>query len=223
MTATPVERQAARDWLLNNADPDTADLLDAIRAIYGDGIVTGAGTAAEATGTPVLASLKDLLPDSDPADIDWAKFWDDWTPGSPAAAALLDDGGFETLLDQAGITVKSIADTMLSQVGTALADGVRSGDSVTTIAKSITGMLSDPSRAQLIANTEVNRAVSTASIQTYTAAGLAQWELLTSPEACDECADIEDNNPHDLGDTDDMPPVHPSCRCAVSPVSPDGA
>lgn len=219
MTATPVERQAARAWLLNNADPDTTDLLDAIRTIYGDGIVTGAGTAAEATGTPVLASLKDLLPDSDPADIDWAKFWDDWTPGNPDAAALLDDGGFETLLDQAGITVKSIADTMLNQVGTALADGVRSGDSVTTIAKSITGMLSDPSRAQLIAHTETARAVGASTMKTYADNGIAKYEILTSPDACDECADLADSGPFDVSDDQAVVPIHPSCECTNSPIT----
>ena len=220
MTATPVERQAARDYLLNNTDPDINDLLDAIRAIYADGIVTGTGTAAEATGTPVTATLRDLLPDSTQGDVDWGKFWDAWTPGDPKAAALLTDGGWSDLLAQADITVKGITDTVLSQMGTALADGVAAGDSVATITASLAQVMGDQaSRAELVARTETDRAVSAASIKTYLDAGLGQYEILVSPDACDECADLEDGNPYDLDDDSAVPPIHPACRCSCAPIT----
>lgn len=218
-TASPVERQAARDYLLNNADPNTTDLLDAIRAIYSDGILTGAGTAAEASGAPVTGGLANLLPDSAAGDVDWTAFWDEWQPGQSAAADLVSNGGFEQLLAQAEITIKGVSDSVLSQMGTALADGLANGDSVQTIAQALAGVMDDPSRALQISVTETDRAVSAASIQSYTDAGLAQYEILVSPDACDECSDLEDGNPYDIADDEAVPPIHPSCRCSVSPVT----
>jgi Papain fold toxin 1, glutamine deamidase len=66
----------------------------------------------------------------------------------------------------------------------------------------------------MIAIPETNRAYNAASIDTYQAAGLTEWEWVAYDEACDECSSQEGN--HSIGDP--YPPEHPNCRCGVSPV-----
>lgn len=40
-------------------------------------------------------------------------------------------------------------------------------------------------------------------------------DLVTEPDACEECLAEEDNNPHELGW---IPDIHPNCRCGLAPV-----
>jgi SPP1 gp7 family putative phage head morphogenesis protein len=217
-TASPEDHQAARQFLTDNTDPDLTALLAALQAIYGDGITVGTSSAAEQTGTVVTGSLIDPLPatGSTPATtLDWAA----WQPGNAAAQAILTDGTWTELLDQAGIVIKGISQSVLDQMGTALADGVAAGDSVDTITKTLTDVLEDPNRAYMIALTETNRAVTAASMRTYQQNGVPRWELLTSPDACDICVAIADGGPYDVGDGD-PPPEHPRCECSCSPVTP---
>jgi SPP1 gp7 family putative phage head morphogenesis protein len=218
VTASPADHQAARQFLTDNTDPDLTALLAALQAIYGDGITVGTSSAAEQTGTVVTGSLIDPLPatGSTPATtLDWAA----WQPGNAAAQAILTDGTWTELLDQAGIVIKGISQSVLDQMGTALADGVAAGDSVDTITKTLTDVLEDPNRAYMIALTETNRAVTAASMRTYQQNGVPRWELLTSPDACDICVAIADGGPYDVGDGD-PPPEHPRCECSCSPVTP---
>jgi SPP1 gp7 family putative phage head morphogenesis protein len=213
-TASPADHQAARQFLTDNTDPDLTALLAALQAIYGDGITVGTSSAAEQTGTVVTGSLIDPLPATG-STVDWAA----WQPGNAAAQAILTDGTWTELLDQAGIVIKGISQSVLDQMGTALADGVAAGDSVDTITKTLTDVLEDPNRAYMIALTETNRAVTAASMRTYQQNGVPRWELLTSPDACDICVAIADGGPYDVGDGD-PPPEHPRCECSCSPVTP---
>ena len=38
---------------------------------------------------------------------------------------------------------------------------------------------------------------------------------------CDDCLEIEDNNPHDVFEAQSLLPMHPNCRCAFAPVVTD--
>lgn len=205
---------AARAFIQANVEPDTAALEDAIAQLVADAYASGSLALAQQQGVdplPIVATAYG------PASL--ASYWDSWTPGSADAAALLDDGGLADLLAQAGITIQDIAGTTLDRLGTLLANGAAAGDSVETISRSLMDLLDDPVRAMTIANTEVARAVSTASLDTYAENGIEQWDWVLSPGACDECEDMESDNPHDL--SDDHPPLHPNCRCAAAPVLPE--
>jgi hypothetical protein len=219
MTASTEERQAARAWLSDHANLSLDELLAAIQEIYGDGALLGMGTAAESIGVTVTGAVADLLPGAASSPIDWPAVWDAWTPGNADAAALLNSGGLADLLDSADVTVRGIADSMLDRLGNLLADGAASGESVDAIAGSMGDLIDDPDRAYMIADTELNRAVSQASLDTYGANDIAKWEWLTSPDACTDCEDLASTGPFDVDGDQPPPPAHPLCRCSVSPVT----
>ena len=215
--ATPAQKndvlQEAQDYV-GNLQPDPAALIGTVEALYGAGYLIGVKEAlslVRSAGAPL--SMTEFSAKADA--LDWAQ----WTPGDQGAAAELaglDGGaGLQTLLDSAGVTIKSIQETRLDQLASVLADGARSGDSVDAIAGKISGFLDDSSRAELIANTELNRAVTASTFDTYQQNGIEQWDLLVF-NPCPECEDVEAANPHDLGD--EGPPIHPGCRCAAAPV-----
>lgn len=218
MAATPEQRQAARGWLTATADPDLTALLTALQDIYADGALTGTAAATETLKLPVTASLSSLLPDAS-ADLDWDRFWSEWKPGDRDTGELLRGGGFTGLLDDADIRIKGITDSLLDRMGTVLADGLADGKSIDQIAADMHGIVTDPQRAWLIADTEVNRAVSTATLTTYADHEVAEWDLLVSPGACPVCVAAAAANPHPVTDTE-IPPLHPRCRCALAPVTP---
>src|SRR5581483_953872 len=102
--------------------------------------------------------------------------WSGWEPGDPDAARLalgdLGDGaGLARLLDEAGVTISSIADTRIAELGKVLADALENGDSPDTLARALRAVLDDPRWADLVAVTEINRATSAATLATYTAMG----------------------------------------------------
>lgn len=183
-----------------NLGPLTEAVIAALRDAYG-------------AGGPVALQQLGLEPPD--GTVDWDAFWSDWQPGNPAAAGLLADGGLAELLDGVGVRVKSIADTTLDRLGNLLADGAKTGDSVETIGRTLRDFVGDRQRALMIATTEINRAVTAASIVQYAAANVAQFDWLTSPGACPICAAAAAANPHQL--SDDSPPGHPWCRCSASP------
>jgi SPP1 gp7 family putative phage head morphogenesis protein len=71
-----------------------------------------------------------------------------------------------------------------------------------------------------VAVTETARAMTQASLDAYQANGVDQWNWILSDGACPVCEAQRDDNPHELNDT--APPIHPNCRCAVSPIVPGG-
>lgn len=76
-------------------------------------------------------------------------------------------------------------------------------------------------RAEMIARTEHARAVNTGTMQAYTNQGVTEVNILTVGEAngaCDDCLDLEDNNPYPLEEAMNFLPAHPNCRCSYTPV-----
>lgn len=209
--ASPEENQKARDYLHRHVKPNTKDIEASVYNALADAYVAGKFVSADSllesitTGTLDGESIED--------------YWNTWAPGNVEASDLLKDKGFQALLRAAGISVKGISDTTLDQMGTLLAEGADRGDSIDTIAGSLLDLIDNPDRAYLIANTEINRAVSDSSLDTFREMGLTQWEWLVSDGACPECQEMADSGPIDLSDDADQPPLHPGCRCAVSPLS----
>lgn len=208
---TASDPDTARAFLRARIEPSTAALESALGDTRADAYASGSLALAQQPGVtaPLAAVAKVYGPD-------WSAAWDAWKPGNADAAALLDEGGFARLLDDAGVTVKDIADTTLDRMGTLLAQGAASGQSVDAIARSLYDLVDNPDRAYMIANTELARATSAASLDTYQANGVEQWNWLLSPDACPDCQDEQDANPHSLDD--DPPPLHPNCRCSSSPL-----
>jgi SPP1 gp7 family putative phage head morphogenesis protein len=210
---------AAGTWVQRERDALVAALTDVLQGVYTDGYVIGATSARAVVdvleaGRPLAEAVADV---------------GEWSPGATEAAQLLlgalhDGSGLRTLLNNSAVTIKSVADTKLNELGKLLADGAARGDSADTIASSIRDLLSNQSRALMIATTELNRAVSTASVQSYTLAGRTEieWATALDDRVCPICDRNEEHGPVRIGDPfpsgDLHPPGHPWCRCAALPV-----
>jgi SPP1 gp7 family putative phage head morphogenesis protein len=184
--------------------------------VYVDGYAIGTASAtavvdAAETGLPLAQAAADVA---------------DWAPGNYEAAMLLigrdaDGSGLRDLLDQAGVTVKSIADNRLNDLGRLLAVGAARGDSADTIASDIRGLLTAPWRAHQIAATELARAVSAAAVDGYKQRGYTQtqWASAEDERVCPEICELNEDagavrigHPFPSGAL--APPGHPECRCA---------
>jgi|SRR5579859_1595978 len=206
-------KKAARAFVMS-LKPDSADLQASLEALYGAGHVIGAAEAKEfLVRGGVEPTVREL--DAQVATIDWSK----WTPGTREATAELADleGSqcLQTLLDGTGRQVSSLQDTQVGEIASILADAADDGATVDDLAAEIGAYFDDPNRAELIATTELNRAVTACTLDTYGANDIDEFSVLVY-DPCPICGDQEANNPHLLNE--DSPPFHPRCRCAVTPV-----
>jgi 8-oxo-dGTP pyrophosphatase MutT (NUDIX family) len=84
-----------------------------------------------------------------------------------------------------------------------------------------TGLGNNSARSELIARTEVGRAIASAAIQCYRDHGVTHKHLLTSPGACDMCKDAAEDGdipldaPFSAGGVTGQ--VHPGDRCVPGP------
>ncbi|MGR3875802.1 phage portal protein (plasmid) [Streptomyces graminifolii] len=202
----------AQKWLEKNAPDLAAALESTLHGVYTDGYLIGALSAEAAITAGGVA-------------IDWGN----WTPGDTKAAQLLlgprgDGAGLEILLRDSGVTIRSIAANRVKALGMMLADGALRGDSPERIASDIEGLLSNVSRAEMIATTELARAVSQASLRSYIANDIEfmEWVSAGDGRVCNLCADNVEGGPRRPGtffpNGQTSPPGHPWCRCALVPV-----
>lgn len=152
--------------------------------------------------------------------------WGVWTPGRSGAARRLlsEDGqsqGLDLLLGQADVVIKSIARNRLIELARVLAEGVDSGAGTEAVTRDVRALLADPTHAQMVAQTELQRAQTAASIDRYSLAGVPTVRWLAFPGACPRCLANAEAEPVPVGEVfpsgDNGPPVHPSCRCEVIP------
>jgi Phage Mu protein F like protein len=214
-----VSPQMARDWANVQIVTNKKPMQNALSRIYAEGYVTG-----EYAANYMLAHLlglrkakkKNPVPVS-AGVVDWAT----WKPGSRAAAALVrPKGGLENLLATRKITISNeVMHTKLDRIGTALANALDKGWSVTETAKAIDTVIDDPQQALAIAQTEMSRAVSIATRDRYESAGVEKVEWLVA-EGCDDCQENADASPIGIDETfpsgDSEPPAHPNCMCALA-------
>lgn len=126
-----------------------------------------------------------------------------------------------TFSDLAGIT--KTMDTRISRV---LSLGIAEGRSPAAIAKQMRDEVRSIGvvRSRMIARTEIIRAHSEATLNTYEEAGLeevdVQAEFTTSGDnrVCPRCKALERKNPYSLKQARGLIPVHPNCRCAWIPI-----
>ena len=155
--------------------------------------------------------------------------WSTWKPGHADAARLVQAtgaaNGLETLLDDAGITIRSVAANRMDKLAQALSDALAAGDSVDTLARDLVDILDDEAWAERVAVTEISRAMSAATLNTYRANGISQvsWLVAADQRTCVLCINNESAGPIPIGSSFPSgavhPPQHPSCRCCLLPES----
>lgn len=213
LSGSPVDVGYARAWL-DSQGLDFAAMGEILTGVWTDGYLVGTQSAVS-----VVAGTT----------VDWGE----WAPGDTDAAneVLGEQGGIglQAMLDQAGVTIRSIQGHRLDALAQALADALENGDSIDTLAATLRGVLDNPQWAYLVAQTEITRAVSIATQNTYRSNGISAnyWATAADQRVCPVCdGDAADGavpvgQSFDSGDT--APPAHPACRCALMPdvVSPD--
>lgn len=159
--------------------------------------------------------------------------WGDWTPGDYAAAEQIAGLGLRQLLDEAGIRIKSIADSRLEELSAVLEETLRSDEilrpelpaplppylSVADLAKRLEDVLDNPRNAELVAQAEIARAQASAARQVYLETGRSEVEVSTAEDdkVCPICEAAAAAGAHPVG-SPPMVPLHPRCRCAELPV-----
>lgn len=206
-------------WLANRLAGLVEAITPTLDRAYTDGYYIGA-----TAGRAAVDSFERGLPlTAEAADVGR------WTVGDTDAARLLlgrsgDGDGLRRLLADARITIKSIARTRLNDLGKLLAQGAANGDTPEQLANDIRELLTIPSRAHMIALTEICRASSIAAHNTYKKLGIKGKRWLTSKDikVCAICKANEAqgaiplNQPFESGDL--YPPNHPQDRCVTLPA-----
>jgi 2'-5' RNA ligase/phage portal protein BeeE len=208
----------ARVWLAQYLARLIAALRGAIEGVYIDGYLIGAASAH--------ALLDRLQSGRD----DLAAGLGSWTPGDEEAARLLlgqwgDGDGLRALLAESDVLIKSIAESRLDELGRILGSGAQAGLDPAAIAEQIRALLLNPSRALMIATTELSRAISKAAENRYKRAGYLATRWLTEGDTkvCPICIENERRGAVAIGQPfpsgDLRPPAHPWDRCVCVPAS----
>jgi SPP1 gp7 family putative phage head morphogenesis protein len=150
--------------------------------------------------------------------------WDNWKAGdADAAKKLVADNmgaGMRAMLDRAAIEIKGINDTTLDRISNILSRGVDAGSTPAAVSKEIRDLVGDPRRAEMIANTEMARAVNASNVDEYRSSGvtMVEWQTAGDDGVCEECAGNEADNPYEIGSEPEAP-AHPNCGCQIVPAA----
>uniref|UniRef100_A0A6M3L1M3 Putative methyltransferase n=1 Tax=viral metagenome TaxID=1070528 RepID=A0A6M3L1M3_9ZZZZ len=140
-----------------------------------------------------------------------------------ATFEVVDDGAKKWIRKEAAAKVTKINEVTRDRLARVLSEGVDRGQSVAKIAKNIRAEVGDMSRyrSKMIAQTELNNAMSEASLRTYERLGVENKSWSTSGDACEICLGNEAEGivpiDHVFSSGDERPPSHPNCLCVLSP------
>jgi SPP1 gp7 family putative phage head morphogenesis protein len=150
--------------------------------------------------------------------------WGRWTPGNSRAASVAGER-LRALLQTQGITtIKAVASTRMDELAQAIFDAVQRGEGPGALVADIEHILLVPSRAEMIAQTEITRIQSAAAWQRYKDQGVTQKKWITAADGrvCPVCRANEEQGPIATDalfvSGDPYPPGHPRCRCALVPA-----
>lgn len=192
---------------------DDTDLNAALTRLWADAYYGGALAATQQLGIEYPAGW-------DPKTMDKAPGWDAWKPGIDLALVTR-AGGWASAIAEAGVTIAGMNAESLRLVGSAIERGVAAGSSISEIARGIRSTVGSADRAEMIAHTESARMLTRASAYQYQAAGVQQWDWVTSAGACTtRCLPGAAAGPYSVAESG-LVPAHPRCRCAISPHMPD--
>jgi SPP1 gp7 family putative phage head morphogenesis protein len=112
--------------------------------------------------------------------------------------------------------------TATSQERTAarIASWVEAGGTMKDLLESISEVWNGP-RADVAAATEVTDLYSAGNLAAWTESGAVEgynFHTAEDPLVDQDCAEAAGNGPYDLDDDDHRPPLHPNCRCWVTPL-----
>ena len=207
--------EQARQWARTNVRVNSEPLMAALRTIYlesyllGEDIAMNSIAKAKINKAPTKQQLQRAVGIN----------WDTWRAGNRAAALLVSKPrGLSTLLDSRSLTIQGINRTSLDRIGTRLANALAQGLPPSEV--DLSDFFDDSERALAIAQTEMSRAVATASRQLYEESGveLVEWIVADPCDLCQENADVSPiriDGTFPSGDTE--PPAHPNCVCDISP------
>jgi hypothetical protein len=213
--AETMTTEQARQWAKTNIRLDSEPLMTAFRTLYlesyllGEDIAMNSIAKAKINKAPTKQQLQRAVGIN----------WDNWKAGNRAAALLVNKPrGLSTLLDSRGVTIQGINRTTLDRIGTRLANALAQGLPPSEV--DLSDFFDDSERALAIAQTEMSRAVATASRQLYEESGVELVEWIVA-DPCDLCQENADVSPIRIDDTfpsgDTEPPAHPNCVCDISP------
>jgi SPP1 gp7 family putative phage head morphogenesis protein len=118
---------------------------------------------------------------------------------------------------------KEINNTTNMRIRKSLRKGLAAGENETQLKQRVHDIMKSAydSRANIIARTELRKAHTAAAIQMYRKAGLDKKRWLANYTACSTCKALDGRSV--LLDTDFAPdvfgpPLHPACRCVITPV-----
>lgn len=213
--AESMTTEQARQWARTNVRLDSEPLMNAFRTLYlesyllGEDIAMNSIAKAKINKAPTKQQLQRAVGIN----------WDNWKAGNRAASLLVSKPrGLSTLLDSRGVTIQGINRTTLDRIGTRLANALAQGLPPSEV--DLSDFFDDSERALAIAQTEMSRAVATASRQLYEESGVELVEWIVA-DPCDLCQENADVSPIRIDDTfpsgDTEPPAHPNCVCDISP------
>ena len=213
--AESMTTEQARQWARTNVRVNSEPLMTAFRTLYlesyllGEDIAMNSIAKAKINKAPTKQQLQRAVGIN----------WDNWKAGNRAAALLVNKPrGLSTLLDNRGVTIQGINRTTLDRIGTRLANALAQGLPPSEV--DLSDFFDDSERALAIAQTEMSRAVATASRQLYEESGVELVEWIVA-DPCDLCQETADVSPIRIDDTfpsgDTEPPAHPNCVCDISP------
>jgi len=213
--AESMTTEQARQWARTNVRLDSEPLMNAFRTLYlesyllGEDIAMNSIAKAKINKAPTKQQLQRAVGIN----------WDNWKAGNRAAALLVNKPrGLSTLLDNRGVTIQGINRTTLDRIGTRLANALAQGLPPSEV--DLSDFFDDSERALAIAQTEMSRAVATASRQLYEESGVELVEWIVA-DPCDLCQENADVSPIRIDDTfpsgDTEPPAHPNCVCDIAP------
>lgn len=207
--------------------PTAAAAWAAAQGVAIDAALAAAGPAILVDGYFVGAQAATALIDSVAAD------WSNWEPGDTDAARKIlgADGrgsGLKLLLADSEVRLYGISAARLERFAAILADAAAKGQSVDALAKRLAEFSDNKTWAYVTAQTELARAISAATMDTYIENDVEKHEWsISGPDpkdrvrVCEVCIGNAAVGPIKVGakfpSGDKMPPGHPRCRCALIP------
>jgi SPP1 gp7 family putative phage head morphogenesis protein len=210
-------------------DPSAGDMSDLLARLQAT-----VGSWMGGQGKPLVDALHQLLSD---AGVDNANFGGQnalQTLGLTGNFNLTNPGVVAALQSSTMFTAAQIDQTTQDQIGKALATGASQGLDMDATARLVRAQVGESwpdlshGRARTIATTEVCRATSLTSQETYLKNGIGQqqWESSQDDKVCDACDEFNGQTVSTGGyDTFEAaglsvrrPPAHPDCRCTLLPV-----
>lgn len=176
------------------------------------GALTRLVLAGMAAGDQALQAGRNPAPSRAIIEIDWN---------------LLSQEALDYAREYAYDLIKGINQTTTASIRDAIAAWVKAGASQSELTKALSGIVQDPNRAALIAQTESTRVYNEGARKRWSAAGIerVRWQTVQDANVCPICSGLHNQegglregvySPRERAFL--TPPAHPGCRCFTKPV-----